>query len=134
VKTSLLPARSARRVYHALAWLCARRPASARRLDLLRARARALGLSPEATRAVEAEAAASRSVRVGRDPAERSALRDALLALAHAEPALAPTIDAFLRRVALKLSDTPTPRPCPFEESEPDGPPLVWSGRQPRVA
>lgn len=113
--------RRARRVYGALVWLAGRGQVPPERAARLRAWAERLGLADHAACEVEAEARAARSLRVGRDAAERALLRRAAWDLARDDDALARSAAALLRRVA---SAHPAGRPGPFEESD-VGPPLL---------
>lgn len=123
--------RRARRVYGALVWLVARGGAPRQRLARLRTWAGRLGLDDDAVREVEAAARAGRSLRVGRQPAERDLLRRAALDVAGDDERVARALEALLRRAPAARdgqAGEAARRPCPFEESE-VGPPLVWRPR-----
>jgi predicted P-loop ATPase len=128
VPLPLLPDRSARRVYHVLAWLHVRRTDADRdALRDLRAQAFRLGLRADAAREVEAEARTSKSIRVGRDPEERQCLEECVDAMTQRDPALQARARALVRRAVEKAHATPSPGPInrsPFEASE-EGPSLV---------
>ena len=128
VPLPLLPDRSARRVYHVLAWLHVRRTDADREaLRDLRTQAFRLGLRADAAREVEAEARTSKSIRVGRDPEERQCLEACVEAMTQRDPALQARAQALVRRAIQKTLATPAPGPVnrsPFEASE-EGPPLV---------
>lgn len=112
--------RAAQRVYHALAWVCAR--AGRDPTKRLAGYARLLHLDADQARALEAQARSARSVRIGRDNSEQVWLRQALSELAQTHPTLAAAAAPVAARVA------PAPRPAPFEESA-VGPPLVFVRR-----
>lgn len=111
--------RAAQRVYHALAWVCAR--AGRDPTKRLAGYARLLNLETDQARALEAQARSARSVRVGRDHSEQLWLRQALAELALTHPTLAAASAPLAARVAPAPTTT---RTNPFEESA-VGPPLV---------
>lgn len=116
--------RRARRVYGALVWSSSRRGVAARvRVERLRAWAERLGLEPAVAREVEAAARAGRSLRIGRDVAERELLRRAAADVADGDASLLRLVDALLRRAPATRGGARAQGP--FEESE-VGPPLVW--------
>jgi hypothetical protein len=112
--------RAAQRVYHALAWVCAR--AGRDPTKRLAGYARLLHLDADQARALEAQARSARSVRIGRDHSEQVWLRQALSELAQTHPTLAAAAAPVVARVA------PVVKPTPFEESA-VGPPLVLTRR-----
>jgi hypothetical protein len=113
--------RAAQRVYHALAWVCAR--AGRDPTKRLAGYARLLNIEPDQARSLEAQAGSGRSVRIGRDTSEQLWLRQALAELAQTHPTLAAAAAPLAARVA---PVAPTRRPNPFEESA-AGPPLVFA-------
>lgn len=110
--------RAAQRVYHALAWVCAR--AGRDPTKRLRGFARLLHLEPDQARALEAQARSGPGVRIGRDRMEQVWLRQALAELAEQHPTLA----AAAAPLASRVAPVAAARPSPFEESA-VGPPLI---------